>query len=160
MAKHRMDATGSKTVDELREAVIKKFDARAVRLQDELEAMLKLLVFQREALQNQVMEGLGYKQLGIDLKTVQASKELSLAYTRLVEAQIKMNKSLKELAESATPEEEKETIRKWIRAQDNYARNDFLRHEVEWHNKQTRDGVQKMALPKDSTYVDEDSPSS
>lgn len=147
-----------KDVAELRAAVVKKFDSRAVRLVDELEAMLKLLVFQREALQNQVMDGLGYKQMAIDLKTVQASKELSLAYTRLVEAQIKLNKSLKDLADQATPEEEKETIRKWIRAQNNYDRNDFLRHEVEWHNKQTRDGVQKMALPR-SQDEDHDSPS-
>ena len=36
----KLEERMAKSTDELREAVIKKFDSRAVRLQDELEAML------------------------------------------------------------------------------------------------------------------------
>jgi hypothetical protein len=102
------------TPDELREKALAKFDARSVRLIDEIEAMLKLLVFQREALQNNLFSGLGYKQDSVDLKTVAASKELTLAYTRMVEAQIKLDKHLKQVADLMTPEEEREAVKKYI----------------------------------------------
>jgi hypothetical protein len=104
----------SMNVEELREKALAKFDARSVRLIDELEEMLKLLVFQREALKNSAFEGLGYKQKTLDINQVRASKELSFAYTRMVEAQIKLDKHLKQVAEMMTPEEERDAVKKYV----------------------------------------------
>jgi len=128
---------GAKEVDTLRLEAIARFDQRGVRLVDELNSMLKLLTFQREALQKSLFSEFGYRQEAVDLKTVQASKELTLAYTRMVEAQIKLDKALKSLADQMTPEEEKETVRKYIRAMTPFDRGRFMDDELQWHRKTT-----------------------
>lgn len=120
-------------LEKLRVAAMAKNDSRGARLVDELEALLKLLRFQREALNNECFEGMGYKQMAADKSTILKSKELSLAYTRLVEAQIKLNKSLKDIAEQMTPEDERGAVRKYIQAMEPADRGKFIHELWEYH---------------------------
>lgn len=117
-----------------KEKTLAKYDDKSVRLIDELEEMLKILVFQRETLKNQLHSGYGYKQDTIDLKAVTASKELSMAYTRMVEAQIKLDKHLKAVAEMMTPEEEMEAVEKYFQALDTGVAGKLLSKIVDKHN--------------------------
>jgi hypothetical protein len=142
------------TPDELREKALAKFDARSVRLVDEIEAMLKLLVFQREALQNNLFSGLGYKQDSVDLKTVAASKELTLAYTRMVEAQIKLDKHLKQVAELMTPEEEKEAVKKYVNSLDKDTAGRLIEKLIEMYNKRGHKSINAGRITYDSSTQD------
>ena len=105
-----------KSPDDLRKEAIAKYDNRGARLIDEIQETLKLLRFQREALQKECFDGMGYKQLAADINTLRKSKELSLAYSRLAEAEIKVNKAMKDMAEGMTPEEEKEAVVKFLKS--------------------------------------------
>ncbi len=117
-----------------KEKTLAKYDDKSVRLIDELEEMLKILVWQRETLGNQVKAGFGYKQDTIDLKAVTASKELSMAYTRMVEAQIKLDKHLKAVADMMTPEEEKEAVEKYFQVLETGEAGKLLSKIVDKHN--------------------------
>jgi hypothetical protein len=117
-----------------KERVLAKYDDKSVRLIDELEEMLKILVWQRETLGNQVKAGFGYKQDTIDLKAVTASKELSMAYTRMVEAQIKLDKHLKAVADMMSPEEEKEAVEKYFQTLETGEAGKLLSKIVDKHN--------------------------
>lgn len=141
----------SKNVDELRAEALAKYDQRAVRLVDELNSFLKMLVIQREAIEKSLFEGLGYKGDKVDVKAVTASKELSLAYTRLVEAQIKLDKHLKAVADQMTPEEEAEAVRKYIYAMEPYERGRFLKTVIQTHNR--RAGIVTNKIERDVAGV-------
>lgn len=130
----------SKEVDVLRREAIARNDARGARVMDELEEMLKLCRFQREALKNECADAFGYKQLAADLKTVQKTEKLALAYTRLTDAQIKLNKHLKEVAEIMTPEEELDAVRKYIQAMPQLERGLLLHRLITYHNDRAEHG--------------------
>lgn len=126
--------------EELRKDALARNDARGIRIMDELEEMLRLCRFQREALKNECTDGFGYKQLAADLKTVQKTEKLALAYTRLTDAQIKLNKHLKDIADVMTPEEEKSAVRKYIQAMSQMDRGVFISDLIKWHNDRSEHG--------------------
>lgn len=110
-----------------------KYDDKSVRLIDELEEMLKILMFQRETLKRQLTSQLGRQDV-IDLKAVTASKELSMAYTRMVEAQIKLDKHLKAVADMMSVEEEKEAVAKYFQTLETGEAGKLLSKIVDKHN--------------------------
>jgi hypothetical protein len=139
-----------------KERVLAKYDDKSVRLIDELEEMLKILVWQRETLGNQVKAGFGYKQDTIDLKAVTASKELSMAYTRMVEAQIKLDKHLKAVADMMSPEEEKEAVEKYFQTLETGEAGKLLSKIVDKHNDRVDStGIKKEVRDGDSDQNDE-----
>jgi hypothetical protein len=139
-----------------KERVLAKYDDKSVRLIDELEEMLKILVWQRETLGNQVKAGFGYKQDTIDLKAVTASKELSMAYTRMVEAQIKLDKHLKAVADMMSPEEEKEAVEKYFQTLETGEAGKLLSKIVDKHNDRVDStGIKKELRDGDNDQNDE-----
>lgn len=136
MAERKFRLDGAPSTDTLRDRALVKYNARGAALEEELEAMLKLLRFQREKVEQTMFSGLGYKQdTGIDKDSIVAAKELSLGYSRLTEAQIKLNKSMKELADTLTPEEQIDAVRQFLRQMEPGKLADFLDVEIKQYNK-------------------------
>jgi hypothetical protein len=65
---------------------------------------------------------------------------LALAYTRLTDAQIKLNKHLKDIADVMTPEEEKAAVRKYVQAMSQMDRGVFISDLIKWHNDRSEHG--------------------
>lgn len=89
-----------------------------VRLQDELDRLIKLYVFAREALETELYSGMGYKKLALNEKDVKKLKELTIGLNSLTETKIKWDKAQKQLAATMTPQEEFEAVITYILALD------------------------------------------
>lgn len=103
-----------------------------VRLADELDSLIAMYVFAREALQIEMTEGMGYKQQGILDSIVKKLKELTTGLNSLVEAKIKWDKAAKQLAATMTPAEEMDAVFKYIVSLDHDAQTN-LRHKLDAH---------------------------
>ncbi len=119
---------------------------QVVRLQDELDAMIKMAAFQRKALENEMMGGLGYKQLSADPKVLGKFKVLSESAGKLTDAKIRLDKSLKQMAETMTPEEEREAVGQYIKALPAKERINFLMGLVEWHRRKSEASMIERGL--------------
>lgn len=98
-----------------------------VRLQDEMDRLIKMYAFQREALENEMVSGMGYKKMGADDKFLRKLKELTIGMSNLVEIKIKYDKAQKSLIASMTPAEEEDAVFKYIMSLDYAARNGLRR---------------------------------
>lgn len=96
-----------------------------VRLQDELERLIKMYSHQREALENEMFEGMGYKKMTADEKFVKKLKELTLGMNSLTETRIKWDRAQAKLAESMTPAQEMDAVVNYIMTLDSDAWNNF-----------------------------------
>ncbi len=106
------------TVDELRTKAKEELKDRSIRLADELDKMIKLFVMAREALENEMFSGLGYKKEGIGEKDVKKLKDLTLGLNSVVEVKIKYDKAAKQLAATMTPAEERDAVVAYLKACD------------------------------------------
>lgn len=102
------------SMDEHRAKAIKELEKTVVRIQDELDRMIKLHVFMREALENEIMSGAGYKKLGANEKDVKKLKELTQSMDSLVSCKIRWDKAAKQMAETMTPDEEMKAVITYI----------------------------------------------
>lgn len=126
--------------DQLRENALEDYRKHVVRIQDELESMIKMFSFMRGALETEMMSGLGYKQMSADDKLVKKLKDLTLGMEKLVDAKVKFDKAMKGLAESMTPEEELKAVEAHIKALPHAERTVWLRTMAYWHaDKEMRD---------------------
>lgn len=109
------------TADQQRERVLQDMERLVVRLQDELDRLIKLYVFARESLETEMYSGMGYKKMGLNEKDVKKLKELTVGMNSLIESKIKWDKAQKQLAASMTPAEELDAVFKFICTLDNDA---------------------------------------
>jgi hypothetical protein len=139
--------------DEHREKRTKRYGLETVQLQTELDHLIKILKFQREALENEMMEGMGYKQVGANSDIINKLKSLTLAFEKATTSKIKFDTHLKVLAERMTPEEELAAVREFIRALPNAERGIMLKELVAWHNVRMEgsNACQPMGGPRDQT---------
>ena len=91
---------------------------RVRRLGDELDALIKLVAWARESLQNELYEGMGYKKLAISEKELRKLKDLTATVNSAVEAKIRYDKAQKGLAEAMTPEEERAAVIAYVKSLD------------------------------------------
>jgi hypothetical protein len=109
-----MPLGNSLSTDEHRERAQAEMERLVVRLQDELDRLIKLYVFARESLENEMLSGVGYKKMGLNEKDVKKLKELTVGMNSLIESKIKWDKAQKQLAATMTPKEEMDAVFKYI----------------------------------------------
>lgn len=100
--------------DKMRENVREKYELLVVRLEDELDRLIKMYTWAREALENEMFQGMGYKQMALGEKDIKKLKELTVGINNLVESKIKYDKAKKQLVASMTPAEERDAVIKYI----------------------------------------------
>lgn len=125
-----------KDPEEKRRDFISKYDNLVIRLEDELEAMIKLAAMQREALKNEMFSGMAYKQQAADAKGIKALKDLTAAYNSLTDSKVRLDKTAKERAAKMTPDEEREAVVTYIKSLPATERTQLLRRLSGWHNAQ------------------------
>src|SRR6476659_855897 len=96
-----------------------------VRIEQELDKTIKMFAFAREALENEMMDGLGYKKQGLHDSFPKKLKELVLGMNSLVETKIKWDKAKKQLGESLTLEEEIEACYQFVLSLTDTQRHDL-----------------------------------
>lgn len=111
-SKHRLYENGDP--NEMRENVREHYEKMVVRLQDELDRLIKMYTWARESLENEMFSGMGYKKLTLGEKDIKKLKELTVGINNLVESKIKYDKAQKQLAASMTPAEERDAVIKYI----------------------------------------------
>ena len=84
------------------------------RLEDQLDKLIKMYAFSREALENEMLSGMGYKGQGLHETFPKKLKELTIGLNSLVETKIKWDKAKKALGETLTKEEEVEACFQFI----------------------------------------------
>ena len=114
---------------------VEQLRASVVRLQDELDGLLRMAAFQRKAMENEMMDGLGYKQMATSAGVLEKFKSLSMTTEKLVDVKIRLDKSLKLMADKMTPEEEKSAVMAYLKTLSVGDRAEFLNDINYWHLK-------------------------
>lgn len=114
--------------------VMSKFSSGVVDLMEELDALLRILKFQREALVNSMTDGFGYKKMELNPEHAKLSATLASVYQKTVDAKVKLDKHLRERAEDMSPEEEVQSIELFIKGMNPVGRRKLLITLLEYHN--------------------------
>jgi hypothetical protein len=85
-----------------------------VRLETELDNMIKMFAWSREALEKEMLSGLTPGKHGIPDALPKKLKELTIGMSSLVECKIRYDKAKKELAKNMTPQEEMDAVFAYI----------------------------------------------
>jgi len=126
----------SKSMDELRAEAYARYSKAGVSLVQELDNILRALAFQRETLETNMMAGQAFKGEFFDPKLVVALKELTLSYSSAVNAKIKLDKHMKQIAETMTYDEQVDAVVNFVQTMDADKRNKILRDLTNYHNEQ------------------------
>ena len=106
-----------------------------VRMQDELDKMIKLFSRTREAIENELMSGLGYAGHGVTDKDMKKLSTLSTMCDHLVSAKIRFDKAAKQMADTMTPGEEKAAVIAFIKSCEKQDRADIISRIKDWEAK-------------------------
>lgn len=85
-----------------------------VRLESELDSLINMFAWARKALENEMLDGMGHKQLGLTEPFVKKLKELTVGMNSVVETKIKYDKAKKQMASTMTAKEERDAVIKYI----------------------------------------------
>jgi hypothetical protein len=85
-----------------------------IRLEKELDSLINMFAFARKSLENELLSGLGGKQIALSDKDAKKLKELALGMSTAVECKIRFDKAKKELAKNMTPAEEMDAVVAYI----------------------------------------------
>lgn len=107
---------------------------RVIRLKEELNLILELVVHSREALTNELSTEFAQKKLAIDKPFLTKLKELTACYNSLTDARIRLDKAERSLEKDLSPAEEKEAVRDYIMSLGVPERGRFLKQMVVKHN--------------------------
>lgn len=125
-------------------ATVGERSARAVKLKNELNTMLELVVNIRERLVNEIDDA---KQMKfIDKGFMSKLKDLAQIFDRLTSARIQLDKAERALEAEMTPYQELQAVRSFIREMKGSERAEFLRNEILWHKAQTGRDTGKLVL--------------
>lgn len=127
--------------------------ATVVRWGKELDRLLALFAFYLDGAEKQAMEGFGYKNLGIDDKTVTRLKGLTEAAKSITTSKVAYDKAEKALGDGLTPEQEREWVRKWVMGMENEERRAFIIGLLKSHRTRTA-----ITAPKNVSDVVEPQP--
>ena len=112
----------------------KQKNERVVRLKDELNKVLDLVVHSRQALENELSGGIAQKAQFIDKVFVSKLKDLSSCYNTLTDSRIRLDKAEASLEKDMTPEDEKRAVTEYIMAMNARERGIFLKSMITKHN--------------------------
>lgn len=119
----------------------KQKNERVVRLKDELNKVLDLVVHSRQALENELSGGIAQKAQFIDKVFVSKLKDLSSCYNTLTDSRIRLDKAEASLEKDMTPEDEKRAVTEYIMAMNGRERGIFLKSMITKHNEITTLGA-------------------
>lgn len=119
----------------------KQKNERVVRLKDELNKVLDLVVHSRQALENELSGGIAQKAQFIDKVFMSKLKDLSSCYNTLTDSRIRLDKAEASLEKDMTPEDEKRAVTEYIMAMNARERGIFLKSMVTKHNNITLTGA-------------------
>lgn len=85
-----------------------------VRLELELDNMIKMFAWAREALEKEMLSGMSPGKHGLHEAVTKKLKELTIGMSSMVESKIRYDKAKKELAKNMTPEEEMQAVVAYI----------------------------------------------
>lgn len=85
-----------------------------VRLENELDNMIKMFAWAREALEREMLSGLSPGKHGLHDTITKKLKELTIGMNSMVESKIRYDRAKKELAKNMTPEEEMAAVVAYI----------------------------------------------
>jgi hypothetical protein len=119
-------------VDTLRVRARASNERIVVRMQDELDKMIKLFSWAREATENEMTEGLGYKKLCVTDKDMKKLKELAAMCDSLVGAKIRFDKAAKSMADTMTQVEEKAAVVAYLKSCESQDRAEVISTIKAW----------------------------
>lgn len=85
-----------------------------VRLENELDKLINMFAWARQALENEMLDGMGYKQAGLSEAFTKKLKELTIGMNSVVETKVKYDKAKKAMAKEMTATEERDAVFKYI----------------------------------------------
>lgn len=127
-------------VEELRENAKADQEHLVTRLQDELDRMIKMFAHAREAVNNEMMDGLGYKKMGLSEKDMKKLVSLADLAASVVATKIRFDKALKDMANRMTPAEEKAAVIAYIKSCEAQDRGEIIRTIKDWEAKRYERG--------------------
>lgn len=131
---------------------------RVIRLKEELNLILELVVHSREALTNELSSEFAQKKLAIDKPFLTKLKELTACYNSLTDARIRLDKAERSVEKDLSPAEEKEAVADYIMSLGNTERGRLLKRLVIKHNEQLYGSAStpRATTPDDVGGVEED----
>lgn len=85
-----------------------------VKLKDELDKTIKLVVHARESLDNELDSEWAQKKLSVDKAFLAKLKELTSSFNSLTESKIRLDKAEKAIEAELTPAEEREAVKRYL----------------------------------------------
>ena len=126
--------------DDLKTKVLTKHHERVIRLRDEVDNFIKLIVAQREAIESEW----GITN-GFNFKNIEAMEALVRMLNTATTCKLKLEKAEKSAAESMTPEQERAEIKKIVQSWETRIRYNFLKDLGDWHRSYS-DATMAVAL--------------
>lgn len=108
--------------------------ARIIRLKEELNLILELVVHSREALTNELSTEFTQKKLTVDVAFLKKLRELTAMYEILTKSRIQLDKAETSLEREMTPADELKAVRDFIKSLSPSERGVELRDLIAWHN--------------------------
>lgn len=103
-----------------------------VRLQDELDSLIKIFSHLRECFENEMMDGLGYLKKGVPIGLMKQGTELTKMMTAVVDSKIRFDKAAKAMADLMTPEDEWAACLKFVQSMTPEDRKSWLNSLRMW----------------------------
>ena len=103
--------------------------ARAIRLKEELNLILELVVHSREALENELSSEFAQKKLSVDKAFIGKLSDLTRCYQALTASRIQLDKSERTMEAEMTPAQEKQAVRDFVASLGADERYDII-HEM------------------------------
>lgn len=85
-----------------------------LRLKDELDRTIALVVHARESLENELDSEWARKKLAVDKAFVSKLKELTASFNSLTESKIRLDKAERAMEADMTPSEEREAVKIYL----------------------------------------------
>jgi len=85
-----------------------------VKLKDELDKTIKLVVHARESLDNELDSEWAQKKLSVDKAFLAKLKELTSSFNSLTESKIRLDKAEKAIEAELTPAEERDAVKRYL----------------------------------------------
>lgn len=112
--KKRFRLDGTRTTEQLRMIEKNEHTNTVVRLGDELTKLIQMCAFAREAIENELFSGLGYKKMAITDKDLAKVEKLARMLNSATDAKIRFDKAQKAMVDEMSPEEEKQSVMDYL----------------------------------------------
>jgi len=131
-------------------------DHIVVRLGDELEKMLAIGSYLRECLQVEIEQAVG---AGVPKNAIKQFSELAKTLDSVVSAKVRFDKAAKQMADIATPLEERNAVIQYLKAAHPEDAKEVWREYREWQDRRPGPGRPPsitMTFPDAKEYTNED----